>query len=184
MRSPKATFLGHRAMGKEGVGLEHPCPCRAGATGTSVMSWPPTWTLPESGISKPAIMRSDVVLPQPDGPSSEKNSPALMSSVTASTAVTLPSNVLVTWSSLIAADVIQTPHPEEAAQQPSRRVGNEHLFRCPSFETRPSGPLLRMRFLRIISSSKSWSRARRCLPCVRCTISSRAGSASPPWPAW
>jgi len=46
------------------------------------MSWPPTWTRPESGISKPAIMRKDVVLPQPDGPSSEKNSPAAMSSVT------------------------------------------------------------------------------------------------------
>ena len=55
-------------------------------TGRSVMSWPPTWTRPESGSSKPAIMRSDVVLPQPDGPSSEKNSPAAMSSVTPSTA--------------------------------------------------------------------------------------------------
>ena len=29
-----------------------------------------------SGSSKPASMRSDVVLPQPDGPSSEKNSPS------------------------------------------------------------------------------------------------------------
>ena len=50
-------------------------------TGTSVMSLPPTWTRPQSGSSKPAIMRSVVVLPQPDGPSSEKNSPAAMSSV-------------------------------------------------------------------------------------------------------
>src|SRR5690349_6839181 len=73
-------------------------------TGTSVMSWPPTWTRPASGISKPAIMRRDVVLPQPDGPSSEKNSPAAMSSVTPSTAMTLPSNVLVTFSSLMAAE--------------------------------------------------------------------------------
>ncbi len=35
-------------------------------TGRSVMSRPATWTRPESGSSKPAIMRSDVVLPQPD----------------------------------------------------------------------------------------------------------------------
>ena len=31
---------------------------------------------PPSGRSKPAIMRSSVVLPQPDGPSRVKNSPA------------------------------------------------------------------------------------------------------------
>src|SRR5215212_6845078 len=73
-------------------------------TGRSVMSWPPTWTRPLSGISKPAMMRRLVVLPQPDGPSSEKNSPALMSSVTPSTATTLPSKVLVTSSSLMVAE--------------------------------------------------------------------------------
>src|SRR5436853_5572068 len=73
-------------------------------TGTSVMSWPPTWTRPLSGISKPAMMRRLVVLPQPEGPSSEKNSPALMSSVTPSTATTLPSNTLVTSSSRMAAE--------------------------------------------------------------------------------
>jgi hypothetical protein len=50
-------------------------------------------------------MRSDVVLPQPDGPSSEKNSPAAMSSVIPSTATTLPSKVLVTSSSRMAAEV-------------------------------------------------------------------------------
>ncbi len=30
------------------------------------------------GVSNPAIMRSVVVLPQPDGPSIEKNSPSAM----------------------------------------------------------------------------------------------------------
>src|SRR5919109_2744766 len=74
-------------------------------TGTSVMSLPPTWTRPESGCSKPAIMRRLVVLPQPDGPSREKNSPASMSRLTASTATIRPSNVLVTCSSLIVAEV-------------------------------------------------------------------------------
>ena len=89
-------------------------------TGRSVMSLPPTWTRPESGSSKPAIMRKDVVLPQPDGPSREKNSPAAMSSVTPSTATTRPSKVLVTFSSLMVAEVIRvtmlTPRPN--AEEP------------------------------------------------------------------
>ena len=51
--------------------------------------------MPASGDSKPAIIRSTVVLPEPDGPSIEKNSPSRMSRSTSSTAVTLP-NVLVT----------------------------------------------------------------------------------------
>ena len=41
-----------------------------------VMSLPPTTMLPAVGSSKPATMRSTVVLPQPDGPRKETNSPA------------------------------------------------------------------------------------------------------------
>ena len=44
-------------------------------TGMSVTSSPPTKMRPSSGSSKPAIMRNVVVLPQPEGPSSAKNSP-------------------------------------------------------------------------------------------------------------
>ena len=44
--------------------------------------------MPSVGSSKPPIMRSVVVLPQPDGPSSAKNLPASISSVRSSTAVT------------------------------------------------------------------------------------------------
>ena len=43
---------------------------------TSARSAPSRWIEPASGCSKPAIIRSVVVLPHPDGPSSEKNSPA------------------------------------------------------------------------------------------------------------
>jgi hypothetical protein len=43
---------------------------------------------PLVGASNPPIMRSVVVLPHPEGPSSEKNSPDPMSSVTLSTART------------------------------------------------------------------------------------------------
>src|SRR5688572_16855145 len=93
-------------------------------TGRSVMSRPATWTRPESGSSKPAIMRSDVVLPQPDGPSREKNSPAAMSSVTPSTASTRPSKVLVTLSSLMVAEVIPAHcHPKAEGRGPLRPSG-------------------------------------------------------------
>ena len=37
---------------------------------------PASSTVPASGRSKPAISRSVVVLPEPDGPSSVKNSPS------------------------------------------------------------------------------------------------------------
>jgi hypothetical protein len=55
-----------------------------------VTSWPPSSTRPLSGSSKPAISRSVVVLPEPDGPSSVKNSPRAMSTLTPSTAATEP----------------------------------------------------------------------------------------------
>src|SRR4051794_36455920 len=43
---------------------------------------------PSSGRSKPAIIRNVVVLPQPDAPSREKNSPLAMSRSIPATAVT------------------------------------------------------------------------------------------------
>src|SRR3954470_2602530 len=46
--------------------------------GTSVMSRPSRSTRPASGRSKPAIARSAVVFPQPDGPRSARNCPAAM----------------------------------------------------------------------------------------------------------
>src|SRR5215217_3120251 len=52
------------------------------------MSTPSSRICPSSGRSNPAIRRSVVVLPQPDGPSSEKNSPDGMSRSMPSTAAT------------------------------------------------------------------------------------------------
>src|SRR5260221_14376460 len=64
------------------------------------MGLPCTSTSPEVGSSKPAIMRRLVVLPQPDGPSIEKNSPSRICIVTLLTAVTSspvgPGNCLTT----------------------------------------------------------------------------------------
>ena len=42
---------------------------------TAVTSLPSTSTRPDVGISRPARIRSVVLLPEPDGPSSAKNSP-------------------------------------------------------------------------------------------------------------
>src|SRR5215831_13667158 len=63
--------------------------------GVPAASVPPIRTSPSSGCSKPAISRSDVVLPQPDGPSRDRNSPCLTFRLTAFTAVSDP-NRLVT----------------------------------------------------------------------------------------
>src|SRR5437773_3254332 len=63
--------------------------------GVPAASVPPIRISPSSGCSKPAISRSDVVLPQPDGPSRERNSPCRTFRLTAFTAVSDP-NRLVT----------------------------------------------------------------------------------------
>ena len=51
---------------------------------------PASSTRPASGVSKPASRRSSVVLPQPEGPSSAKNSRSWISRVRPSTAVKSP----------------------------------------------------------------------------------------------
>ena len=58
--------------------------------GTRVTSRPASSMSPSSGSSNPAIIRSIVVFPDPDGPSSEKNSPSRTSRSTWSTAATSP----------------------------------------------------------------------------------------------
>lgn len=50
-------------------------------------SRPPSWIAPDVGAMKPAIICSVVVLPQPDGPSSERNSPRSTASDMSCTAV-------------------------------------------------------------------------------------------------
>ena len=58
--------------------------------GNSSILFSPMMTCPTLCWMKPAMIRSSVVLPQPEGPSSAINSPALMSSVTLSTANAAP----------------------------------------------------------------------------------------------
>ena len=61
--------------------------------GSRLMSWPRRAIVPAVGRSNPPIIRSVVVLPQPDGPSSEKNSPVWIVSETSSTATTSPKSL-------------------------------------------------------------------------------------------
>ena len=54
-------------------------------------------TTPSSGFSKPAIMRSKVVFPHPEGPSREKNSPAFITKLMSDNAMKSPKR-FETWS--------------------------------------------------------------------------------------
>ena len=61
--------------------------------GTEVMFLPCNRIEPALGSLKPAIIRSVVVLPQPDGPSSEKNSFSAISRLRSLTTVELPNTL-------------------------------------------------------------------------------------------
>ena len=84
--------------------------------GRSVTTRPPMRTSPSLGGSSPAIMRSSVVLPQPEGPSKTRNSPSRDARSMPSTATT-PSNRLL--SSRTSTVAMATRVGESA----SRRVG-------------------------------------------------------------
>ena len=101
-----------------------------------------------------------------------------------------------TPSAVCDASAPQYQHPHHRRRRPQRlhrRLQNTPR-KCLGFQT-PSEVFLLNFALQVnppprcarddsLTLSKSSSRARRCLPCARCTISSRAGSASPPWPRW
>src|SRR5690606_41033947 len=59
-----------------------------------VTSLSPMTICPEDGSSRPATILSTVVLPQPDGPRKEMNSPCVTSRLMSSTTVTAPKALL------------------------------------------------------------------------------------------
>src|SRR6266571_5079418 len=61
-----------------------------------VISRSPREIEPPSTVSRPAIIRNKVVLPQPEGPTSTMNSPLSIVRLIPSTALTPPGNVLLT----------------------------------------------------------------------------------------
>src|SRR4051812_29491135 len=70
---------------------------------TSFTTRPPIETVPSEMSSRPATIRSAVVFPQPDGPTSTRNSPSWMSSVRSKTAWTPLSYTLSTSSNTTSA---------------------------------------------------------------------------------
>src|SRR5215475_5135053 len=84
-------------------------------SGTSVIVWPSNATLPSVAVTRPAISSSIVDLPQPDGPTTAKNSPRLISRLIGPSACTpvpppLAGNILVTPRSVTcAADTVGLP---------------------------------------------------------------------------
>jgi hypothetical protein len=67
-----------------------------------VTSRPPIEIVPDVGCSSPATMRSVVVLPQPDGPSSAKKDPSGTVRSRDSTAVKAPNSLRTPHSSRLA----------------------------------------------------------------------------------
>ena len=61
--------------------------------------------------SKPAMRRSRVVLPQPDGPSSVKNSLSLIVSEAPASAVTEPNRLTALRTSIAIVPSVKTPLP-------------------------------------------------------------------------
>ena len=73
--------------------------------GRWVTVWPPIRTSPAVGGSSPPIMRSKVVLPQPEGPSRTRNSPSVLARSIPSTAgVPSPNRLVRRRASMVAMD--------------------------------------------------------------------------------
>src|SRR5438270_2618697 len=71
--------------------------------GIQVTSRPPKWIEPDEGRMKPPRIPSSVVLPEPEGPSSETNSPAPTLRDTSSRARTAPYALLADLISTLSA---------------------------------------------------------------------------------
>src|SRR4249919_649748 len=91
--------------------------------GTSLTTRPPISIVPEVGFSRPATIRSAVVLPHPEGPTSTMNSPSSTVCVSASTATTFPSKTLLTARKTTSATRPLTLHS-------SRRDGVDEVTLC------------------------------------------------------
>jgi hypothetical protein len=86
--------------------------------GTDEMSLPSTRTDPVSAVSKPATMRSAVVLPQPDGPSSATSSPGAISMDSPSSARVAPKERVRSCSSTLVPPLRPTrPMPSAVAAE-------------------------------------------------------------------
>src|SRR5262245_50857689 len=89
------------------------------------MSVPSSRILPSVGCSNPAIIRRVVVLPQPDGPSIEKNSPLGMSTLIPATAATSPKRL--TRSTRETSPAIKPPYQSSDVGRSPSDVEGRHV---------------------------------------------------------
>ena len=88
----RGDVLRRRLLRVQRVALEHHRQIALGGRGAASRRSRSGARVPVSGFSSPAITRSVVVLPAPDGPSSTKNAPSGMSSSRSSSAWTSPND--------------------------------------------------------------------------------------------
>src|SRR5690349_9471307 len=91
-RRPKATFSNTVMCGNSAYDW-NTRPRFRRWTATRVISSPDRMICPPSGSTRPATIRRSVLLPQPDGPRRDRNSPGAASSETSSTATTAPNDL-------------------------------------------------------------------------------------------
>src|SRR5215218_2125471 len=86
-------------------------------TGTSVTSFPPRRTWPCSGRTNPAITRSSVVLPEPEGPRRLVNEPGAKSRLTSSRTRVGPNDLVTSSTSTALNDASGVGKPGEGEDQ-------------------------------------------------------------------
>src|SRR3954447_4478711 len=96
--------------------------------GTPIIDCPRMRMSPLVGCSKPAIMRIRVVLPQPEGPRIEKNSPGATLNVTSSTAAWLPKRLVTLTISRSVEEAITLPRKKSLPRQAHRPDPDDALL--------------------------------------------------------
>src|SRR3990170_6817632 len=86
--------------------------------GRSLTACPPIRISPAVGRSSPAMIRSKVVFPHPDGPRRTRNSPSLVDRSTPSTARTSPNCLLTLLASTVATGALDQPLVLPLAEDP------------------------------------------------------------------
>src|SRR5262245_63963952 len=95
--------------------------------GTRFMSLPPMEMVPDEISSRPAIIRSVVDFPQPDGPTRTMNSRSLIWRLKSSTALKPPSYTLWTWSSSTLAMAQGTSYQRPRTESSARARGRDQV---------------------------------------------------------
>ena len=129
-----AHVVGHVHVREQGVVLEHGVDVAVVGRQRGRRPGRRAGRRPPVGSSKPAIMRSVVVLPEPDGPSSEKNSPWAMSRSTPATATTSPYSFRTARAERRARRVPGGRRPERGARRSRRSLAPRRLRQpcCPA----------------------------------------------------